>query len=299
MALSFAELKNNAKSFESLNKEVSKLNDKQEYASDDRFWQPTVDKAKNGFAIIRFLPAVAGEDVPFVRLWDHGFKGPSGKWYIENSRSSIGEDDPVMEYNSKLWNASSDDNSPERKQARDQKRRLFFVSNIYVIKDSGNPENDGKVFLYRYGKKIFDKINDLMNPTFEGETPVNPFDFWTGATFKMKIRDVEGYRNYDKSSFDEPSPLFEDDEKIEAVWKKEYPLQPFLAPDNFKSYDELKKKLDFVLNNDLGSIRKRVAEEEEREDTTPAPKAKAVETESDEDEDSHAEYIRKLMAAED
>lgn len=299
MALSFAELKNSAKSFESLNKEVSKLNDKQEYASDDRFWQPTVDKAKNGFAIIRFLPAVAGEDVPFVRLWDHGFKGPSGKWYIENSRSSIGEDDPVMEYNSKLWNASSDDNSPERKQARDQKRRLFFVSNIYVVKDSGNPENDGKVFLYRYGKKIFDKINDLMNPTFEGETPVNPFDFWTGATFKMKIRDVEGYRNYDKSSFDEPSALFEDDEKIEAVWKKEYPLQPFLAPDNFKSYDELKKKLDFVLNNDIGSIRKRVAEEEEREDTSPAPKAKAVEPDEDEGEDSHAEYIRKLMSSED
>ena len=220
------------------------------YESDERFWSPTVDKAGNGYAVLRFLPAPEGEDVPWVRYWDHGFKGSTGRWYIENSLTSIGQNDPVSELNSKLWNASSDDNSPERKQARAQKRRLHYVANILVISDPGNPANEGKVFLFKFGKKIWDKINDLMHPQFPGEEPINPFDFWSGASFKLKIRQVEGYRNYDKSEFEAPSALFKgDDAKLETVYKQEYPLKDFLDPKNYKSYAELKKKLIEVVGD--------------------------------------------------
>ena len=239
------------KSLETLTSELNKLNGNQgEKKADDRFWYPDVDKAGNGYAVIRFLPAPGDEDVPFVRIWTHGFKGPTGQWYIENSLTTIGRPDPVGEMNSKLWNMSTDDDSPSRKQARNQKRKLGFVSNVYIIQDSLNPENNGKVFLFRYGKKIFDKINEAMNPQFADEDPMNPFDLWTGATFKLKIRNVEGYRNYDKSEFANPSPLFDDDEQMEAIWKQEHSLQAFLAPSNFKSYDELKAKLDKVLGLD-------------------------------------------------
>lgn len=247
----FASLKKNRSSqLEALTSELSKLSSKTTKVEDDRMWYPAVDKAGNGYAVIRFLPAPEGEDVPFIRIWDHGFKGPTGKWYIENSLTTIGEKDPVGEYNSKLWNVSDDDNSPERKQARAQKRRLTYVSNIIVLKDPANPENEGRVFLFKYGKKIFDKLQEAMNPQFADEKPLNPFDLWEGANFKVKIRNVEGYRNYDKSEFDERGPLLDEDDKLEKIWKKEYPLQPFLDRKNFKSYDELKRKLNEVLGLD-------------------------------------------------
>lgn len=250
--MDFSSLKKNSKAqFESLNAELGKLNTKSSSkAEDERMWYPAVDKAGNGYAVIRFLPAAEGEDVPFIRIWDHGFKGPTGKWYIENSLTTIGEKDPVGEYNSKLWNVSDDDSSPERKQARAQKRRLTYISNIIVLKDPANPENEGKVFLFKYGKKIFDKLQEAMNPQFADEKPMNPFDLWEGANFKIKIRNVEGYRNYDKSEFDERGALLDDDAKLEKIWKKEYPLQPFLDRKNFKTYDELKKKLNEVLGLD-------------------------------------------------
>lgn len=250
--MDFSSLKKNSKAqFESLNAELGKLNTKSSSkAEDDRMWYPAVDKAGNGYAVIRFLPAAEGEDVPFIRIWDHGFKGPTGKWYIENSLTTIGEKDPVGEYNSKLWNVSDDDSSPERKQARAQKRRLTYISNIIVLKDPANPENEGKVFLFKYGKKIFDKLQEAMNPQFADEKPMNPFDLWEGANFKIKIRNVEGYRNYDKSEFDERGALLDDDAKLEKIWKKEYPLQPFLDRKNFKTYDELKRKLNEVLGLD-------------------------------------------------
>lgn len=250
--MDFASLKKNSKSqLESLTNELSKLSTKTSNKNeDDRMWYPAVDKAGNGYAVIRFLPAPTGEDVPFIRIWDHGFKGPTGKWYIENSLTTIGEKDPVGEYNSKLWNVSDDDNSAERKQARAQKRRLTYISNIIVLKDAANPENEGKVFLFKYGKKIFDKLQEAMNPQFDDEKPLNPFDLWEGANFKVKIRNVEGYRNYDKSEFDERGPLLDDDAKLEKIWSKEYPLQPFLDRKNFKSYDELKRKLNEVLGLD-------------------------------------------------
>ena len=235
-------------SMEKLTQELSKLNTQTDSkGSDDRFWYPAVDKAGNGYAVIRFLPAPGDEDVPFVRMFEHGFKGPTGLWYIENSLTTIGKQDPVGELNSKLWNESTDDNSPGRKQARAQKRKLNYVCNIYIVQDQANPENNGKVKLFKIGKKIFDKLNEAMNPQFADEKPMNPFDLWEGANFKLKIRTVEGYRNYDKSEFAEAGPLFEDDKKLEAVWKSEHLLQPFMAPENFKSYDDLKARLNKVL----------------------------------------------------
>ena len=247
----FASLKKSSADLTRLAKEIEKINAPSEGRSEDtRFWQPEVDKAGNGYAVIRFLPspAVDGDDaLPWVRIFNHGFKGPSGKWYIENSLTTLGQKDPVSEYNNQLWNASSDDNSPQRKQAREQKRKLTYISNIMVLSDSKNPENEGKVFLFRYGKKIFDKITLAMNPQYPDEPAINPFDLWKGANFKIKIRNVEGYRNYDLSSFDAPSPLSNDDAELERIWNSEYSLKEFTDPKNFKSYDELKRKLDEVL----------------------------------------------------
>lgn len=269
---SFADLKKNRKSsFDKLSNDLDKLAKGNERTKDETFWSPTVDKAGNGYAIIRFLPAPSGETSPFVRYWDHGFQGPTGKWYIENSLTSIGAEDPVAQFNGKLWNVSQDDNSPERKQARKQKRRLHYVSNILVLQDSSNPDNNGKVFKFKYGKKIFDKLNEKMNPGFPDEKPMNPFDLWEGADFKLKIRNVEGYRNYDKSEFSEPAALSDNDEYLEEVWKQTHSLAAILAPENFKSYDELKKKLDQVLG--LGEERTPAhsrAEASERKANRPA-----------------------------
>ena len=294
--MSFASLKKNRTTqLESLTAELSKLNTKSTQAADDRFWYPAVDKAGNGYAVIRFLPPTDGEDVPFVRVWDHGFKGPSGKWYIENSLTTIGEQDPVGEYNSKLWNATDDDSSPQRRQARAQKRRLTYISNVIVLKDPAKPENEGKVFLFKYGKKIFDKLQEVMHPQFPDEQPMNPFDLWDGANFQVKIRNVEGYRNYDKSQFSEVGPLLDDDDKLEKIWKKQHALKPFIDKSNFKTYDELKRKLTEVLGLDetFGEVPdnkpkaqkpKVVAKSEDDEIPFDPPLTKPKATEDDDDE---------------
>lgn len=217
---------------------------------DERFWQPTVDKAGNGFAVIRLLPACEGNELPWVRYWSHGFKGPTGMWYIENSRTSIGESDPVAEMNTALWNKNDDPDCPLKAIVRERKRKLHYVSNILVVSDPKNPENEGKVFLYKYGKKIHDKIMDVMQPQFEDETPIDPFDFWEGADFKLKIRKVDGYRNYDKSEFATSEALYEDDSELEVVYNKLYDLNEFSSPNNYKSYDELASHLKKVLGQD-------------------------------------------------
>jgi hypothetical protein len=223
----FAQMKQNRKAqFDKLAEEATKVTNNIKKSGDDRVWSPFVDKAGNGSAIIRFLPAPPGEDVPFVRYWDHGFQGPGG-WYIENSLTSIGQDDPVSEVNSKLWNSGKES---DKEVARKQKRRLHYISNVYVVSDPNNPDNEGKVFLYKYGKKIFDKINSVMHPEFEDESAVNPFDLWEGANFRLRIRNVEGYRNYDKSTFDSSTALLEDDEDLEKIWNSEYSLKEFLDP---------------------------------------------------------------------
>ena len=240
--------KNRKKSLDKLKDQIDKIATKS-YADPnaDKYWKPTRDKAGNAFAIIRFLPGTdpTGEEAPFVRTWDHGFQGPTGLWYIEKSLTTIGKDDPVSEYNSKLWNTGVD---ADKEQARKQKRRLKYVSNIYVIKDSANPENEGKVFLYEYGKKVYDKINDMMFPQYEDEEEVNPFDLWEGANFRLKIRMFEGYPNYDKSEFDSPGPLSDDDDEMEKIFNEQHPLKDITDEKNFKTYDELKAKLYRVLN---------------------------------------------------
>lgn len=251
MALDFAALKNNKQQFlDKLNQEINKMNSPQGNDADARFWQPTVDIAGNGMATIRLLPAPE-EEIPYVRVWSHGFQGPTGLWYIENSRTTIrqGEKDPLSEYNSVLWNSSTDDKSDARTQARKQKRKLTFISNILVMKDSAKPENEGKVFLFRYGKKIWDKVNAAMNPEFDDETPINPFDVFEGADFKLKIRMVEGYRNYDKSEFSDKSAI--DEKYHDAISKGVISLKEFVSEANFKSYDDLKARLQKVLALDV------------------------------------------------
>ena len=244
--MSFANMKKQRKSnFSRLNEELGKITNGDGKGQDERFWRPELDKSGNGYAVIRFLPPVDGEDLPWVRLFNHGFQGPGG-WYIENSLTTLGKKDPVSEYNSSLWNSGIEAN---KDLARKQKRRLTYISNVLVLEDSKHPENEGKVFLFKFGKKIFDKINDLMNPQFEDENPINPFDFWEGANFKLKIRKVEGFTNYDKSEFSTPEPLMEgNDEELEMLWKTQYKLQDFLLPENFKSYEDLQARLDKVLN---------------------------------------------------
>lgn len=297
--MDFAKLKalSGKKGLEALSVELNKIsgNDNTK-KGDDRFWKPTVDKAGNGYAVIRFLPAPDGEDVPFVRLFDHGFQGPTGLWYIENSLTTIGQQDPVSEYNSKLWNSSDSDESAERKQARKQKRRLYYFSNIYVVSDPSAPENEGKVFLFKYGKKIFNKLNEAMNPSFADEEAMNPFDLWTGANFKLKIRQVEGYRNYEKSEFGKSEPLFKKDEEMMEVYKKEYKLQEFLDPKNFKSYDELSKRLANVLNQSGTSVPR--AETKVLEETA-APKQKEINPNAesfppDESDDEELQFFKNL-----
>ena len=244
--MSFAKLKKQSKAgslTDKLIKQVEKLNDKGNNV-DDRIWKPSVDKSGNGYAIIRFLPEPEGCDLPWTRVYTHAFQGPGG-WLIDQCLTTKDQKCPVCEHNSQLWNSGSDAN---KEIARKQKRRLSYYSNIYIVSDPANPENEGKVFLYKYGKKIHDKIMEAMKPEFADETPINPFDFWEGANFKLKIRKVDGYWNYDKSEFEAPSALFDNDGQIEDVWKKAYPLGEFSAPTNFKSYEELKTRLDTVLS---------------------------------------------------
>ena len=244
--MSFANLKKKSRSgslTEKLIRQVEKINDKGSSNVDERIWKPVVDKSGNGYAIIRFLPEPEGCELPWSRVYTHAFQGTGG-WYIENSLTTLGQKDPVSEHNSELWNSGSDAN---KEIARKQKRRLLYYSNIYVVSDPLNPENEGKVFLYKYGKKIFDKIMEAMKPEFADETPINPFDFWAGYNFKLKIRRVEGYQNYDKSEFGSAEALFDDDAKLEKIYNSLYNLNEFTDPKNFKSYEKLKERLDSVL----------------------------------------------------
>ena len=243
--MSFSSLKQNKGNiFSKLQKQLEQTT--KVGTSDERIWKPTQDKAGNAFAVIRFLPAGDGEDMPFVKMYSHAFQGVGG-WYIENSLTTLGQNDPLGEYNRELWN-SGDESLKE--QVRKQKRKLQYYANIYVVKDPSNPENEGQVKLFRFGKKIYDKIMDSVNgDELEGREGFNPFDFWTGADFKLRMKKVAGYPNYDSSEFQPPSTLDElDDAQLESIWKRQYELQPLIAPDQFKSYEDLKKRLDAVLN---------------------------------------------------
>jgi hypothetical protein len=240
--MSFADLKRKSQNnFSFLQKELEKSASGKQV--DERFWKPEVDASGNGYAVIRFLPAPEGETVPWAKVYSHAFQGPGG-WYIENSLTTLGEKDPVGEINRKLWNSGTDE---DKETARKQKRKLQYYSNIYVVKDPKNPENEGRVFLYKYGKKIHDKILAAMQPEFQDEQPVNVFDLWEGANFKLKIKKVAGYWNYDSSEFDSVCALSADDDELEKIWKQEYSLQAFTDKDQFKTYEELEARLNLVL----------------------------------------------------
>jgi hypothetical protein len=307
--MSFADLKKQS-SLGSLTQKLVKEVEKMSTTSggdDDRLWKPELDKTGNGFAVIRFLPAPEGEELPWAKMYSHAFQGPGG-WYIENSLTTVGQKDPVSEYNRELWNTGSD---KDKETVRKQKRKLSYYSNIYVVKDPVNPQNEGKVFLFKYGKKIFDKVMAAMQPEFEDETPINPFDFWQGANFKLKIRKVDGYWNYDKSEFESLAPLLEDDDALEALWKKQYSLTELVSASQFKSYDDLDKRLKYVLGA-KGTSRTNVVEEETEYDNytesndavvkeleesfarSKAPSLPVVNKEVDEDEDDALSYFQKL-----
>jgi len=299
--MSFSDLKKQSKLgslTEKLVKEVEKMNNSGN-SVDDRLWKLECDKANNGYAVIRFLPAPDGEDLPFVKVYSHAFQGPGG-WLIDSCLTTLNQKCPVCEHNGQLWNSGIDSN---KEVARKQKRKLTYVSNIYVVKDPENPSNEGKVFLYKFGKKIFDKITAAMQPEFEDETPIDPFDFWTGANFKLKAKNVAGYRNYDSSEFAAQGALLNDDDAMEAIWKKQYSLAEFVSPDQFKSYEEMKKRLDSV----LGGKSTRVDSEVEDEDDYrgPAPSLtedlrselnnlKPTRSVADDDDDDALSYFAKL-----
>ena len=304
--MSFANLKRTRTDFSKLVAAAQTAGGEQQKKNygDDRMWKPTVDKAGNGYAILRFLPASEGNDLPWVRYWDHGFKGPTGQWYIERSLTSIGQPDPVGEMNSRLWNSGIE---ADKEVARQRKRRLHYVANVLVLSDPSNPENEGKVFLYQFGKKIFDKIMDQLQPEFPDEEPVDPFNFWEGADFVLKIRNVEGYRNYDKSEFRSPSALFDGDEaKLESVYNKMHDLSEFTDPKNYKTYEELKTKLANVLGEQAPrTVKEEVALDDEIPydnfaKSTPAPEAPTAEAameataDTSDDEDDTMSYFARL-----
>jgi len=296
--MSFADLKKQSKLgslTQKLVKEVEKLNNTGGN-NDDRLWKLDVDKSGNGYAVIRFLPAPNGEDLPFVKLYSHAFQGPGG-WYIENSLTTLGQKDPVSEFNTTLWNNGTD---AGKDTARKQKRKLTYISNIYVVKDPANPENEGRVFLFKYGKKIFDKITAAMQPEFEDEEAIDPFDFWQGANFKLKAKNVAGYRNYDSSEFTAQSPVLEDDDALEALWKKENSLQDFVAPDQFKTYEVLRARLESVLRTATANRVDEDLEDESEGRGTITPDVKepvvTAPAASSDDDDDTLSYFAKLAA---
>ena len=300
MSSALEALKKSKSNFDVLTKKLENTIEQPEKKNkyqDDRLWKPELDKSGNGYAVIRFLPAIEGEDMPWQRVWHHAFQGPGGQWYIENSLTTLNKKDPVSEENTRLWNTGIE---ADKEIARKRKRKLQYYSNIFVVSDPKHPENEGKVFLFKFGKKIFDKITEAMKPEFEDEKPINPFDFWEGANFKLKIRKVDGYWNYDKSEFDSPTAIADNDESIEEIWNKQYALKPFLAPENFKSYDELKSKLDKVLSGvrNTGTAED-VAIPPAAQVSKPDVVAEAVSAptpavEQDEDSDETLSYFSKL-----
>jgi len=289
--MSFKDMKRKSVgSISELTKKLESAEKKNSY-QDDRFWKPTLDKASNGMAVFRFLPAPENEDMPWAKLYTHAFK-VGGRWYIENSRTTIGEKDPVSEMNSELWNSGLES---DKDIARDRKRKLSYISNILVLKDPGAPENEGKVFLYKYGVKIFNKIQEAMQPEFDDEDPINPFDYWAGANFKLKVRKVGGYINYDKSEFESPSELLGgDDGKLEELWKTQHSLQAFVAPDQFKTYDELKKKLQEVVGDDIRATESDFVSQKTVEDVVVEETASSDSGETEGEETDALSYFQSL-----
>ena len=291
--MSFADLKAKANDMSALVGAAGTSTTEKKSYGDDRMWKPTVDKAGNGYAVIRFLPAVEGDDLPWAKYWDHFFQGPTGQWYVEKSLTTISKDDPVSEMNSKLWNTGIE---ADKDTARKRKRRLHYVSNIYVVSDPENPENEGKVFLYTYGAKIFEKIMDSMQPKFQDESPVNPFDMWKGANFKMKIANVAGYRNYDRSEFANVEALNADDSALEGIYNQQHSLNEFTDPSSFKSYSELNLKLTRVLGEEVKAVEDDAPFNDAPAMSDPVAVAADPIARADSDNDDTMSYFAKLAA---
>ena len=294
--MDFESLKQSQSSFDKITKALEQSSEKPEISGnsknkyqDDRIWKPELDKTGNGYAVIRFLPASTGEEMPWQRVWSHAFQDKGG-WYIENSLTTLNQKDPVSEENTRLWNTGVDS---DKEIARKRKRKLSYYSNIYVVSDPKHPENEGKVFIFKFGKKIFDKITEAMQPAFDDETPINPFDFWKGANFKLKIRKVDGYWNYDKSEFESVSQIKESDDDIKQIWSKQYPLNPFVDPSNFKTYDELKEKLNRVI---MGQRNTETVENVDLppQSTTSVPSSSDVKSAPASEDDDTLSYFSKL-----
>ena len=304
--MDFESLKTSSSNFDKLTKALEQnlkpedQSNKNKY-QDDRLWKIEMDKTGNGYAVIRFLPASNGEDMPWQRVWSHAFQDKGG-WYIENSLTTLGQKDPVSEENTRLWNTGVDS---DKEIARKRKRKLSYYSNIYVVSDPKHPENEGKVFLFKFGKKIFDKITEAMQPAFEDEQPINPFDFWKGANFKLKLRKVDGYWNYDKSEFEGVTPIKSNDDEIKAIWEKQYPLKPFVAADNFKTYEELKEKLNRVISGARSTDTVEMADLPPAQSAAPVKSAEVAQPKASEmaeavvgDEDDTLDYFSKLAEEE-
>ena len=302
--MSFEALKRSRGNFDKLTKELealTKTTTTQSSGKDERFWRPELDKSGNGYAVIRFLPAVEGEELPWARLWSHAFQGPGG-WYIENSLTTMNKKDPVSEDNSRLWNTGLDS---DKEIARKRKRKLTYYTNVLIVSDPKNPENEGQVKLFKFGKKIFDKITEAMQPQFEDEKPLNPFDFWEGANFKLKIRKVDGYWNYDKSEFESSSSLADNDDDIQSTWKKQYALSEFSDPSTFKSYDELKARFEKVVygtgnTTTADKIDTPTIDDEEsapvvEKKSEPKQSVAPVESNDDDGDDDTMDYFSKLV----
>jgi len=299
--MDFESLKSSQSNFDAITKALeTKLtpedqSNKNKY-QDDRLWKPEMDKTGNGYAVIRFLPASNGEEMPWQRVWSHAFQDKGG-WFIENSLTTLNQKDPVSEENSRLWNTGLDS---DKDIARKRKRKLSYYANIYVVSDPKHPENEGQVKLYKFGKKIFDKITEAMQPAFEDETPINPFDFWKGANFKLKIRKVDGYWNYDKSEFEGVSKIKDSDDEIKAIWEKQYALKEFVDPSNFKTYDELKEKLNRVITGTQSTVTADqmdlppAAAPTVKSDDVPTMSSASASSELDNDEDDTLSYFSKL-----
>ena len=293
--MDFEALKSSSSGFDKLTKALEKNLNSEDQSNknkyqDDRFWKPELDKTGNGYAVIRFLPASDKEEMPWQRVWSHAFQDKGG-WYIENSLTTLNHKDPVSEDNTRLWNTGVDS---DKDIARKRKRKLSYYSNILIVSDPKHPENDGKVFLYKFGKKIFDKITEAMQPAFDDETPINPFDFWKGANFKLKIRKVDGYWNYDKSEFESVSPIAADDEAIKAIWTKQHALKPFVDPSNFKTYDELKEKLNRVIMGTQSTVTVDEVNLPQKPSTTTVKMPKVEESKPASDDDDTMSYFSKL-----
>ena len=290
--MSFSALKrDSASAFTKLTKELEKVSSGESNNRDENLWKPEMDKGGNGYAVIRFLPAPEGEDLPWAKIFSHAFQGPGG-WYIENSLTTINKSDPVGDLNRQLWNSGSD---RDKDTARKQKRKLSYHSNIYVVSDPLHPENEGKVFLYKYGKKIHDKIVEAMQPAFADETPINPFDFWKGANFKLKIRKLDGYWNYDKSEFDAVSTLGDfNDDQLESIYKSQHSLTAFTDAKNFKTYEELEKRMNTVLNSRkvAAPVAEEVADEDDNRGPAPSVTAAAAPTPNEDEEDVMSYFSR-------